>query len=128
MRTAQIRRRAERFGRRAEAAAIVWLMAKGYRIIARRWRGSAGEIDIVARRGRLIAFVEVKARPDRAAGLEAITTEKRRRLARAAANWIAANPAYAGFDMRFDVILIAPWRLPSHLCHAFETTDRALIP
>ena len=125
--TASARRRAERFGRMAESAAIAWLVLKGFRILARRWRGPAGEIDIVARRGRLVAFVEVKARPDHAAGLEAVTAEKRRRLTRAAANWIAANPAYAGFDMRFDLILIAPWRLPSHLCHAFETTDRSII-
>ena len=66
------RKRAESRGRRAEWIAVWWLRLFGYRVLARRARQRVGEIDIVARRGRTLAFVEVKARPDRAQAAEAV--------------------------------------------------------
>lgn len=117
------RRRRERRGRRAEAVAAVLLRLKGYRILATRVRTPAGEIDIVARRGGVVAFVEVKARGTADAAAEAIGRRQRRRIARAAAHFIAAHPVYAAETLRFDAILVAPWRPPRHLISAWSESD-----
>ena len=114
------RRLAERRGRRAETLAAWFLRAKGYRVLARRTRTPVGEIDLIARRGRLIAFVEVKQRPSLAEGVEAVTPAGRRRIVRAASFWLAAHPAAAGLDLRFDVVICMPGRLPRHIPHAFD--------
>ncbi len=119
------RRRAERRGRRAELLAAWLLRTKGYRILARRYRTGVGEIDLIARRGSLIAFVEVKQRPSQAEAAEAVTPAARRRIARAASLWLAANPAAAGLDLRFDVIMCVPGRLPRHLRGAFDAAGAA---
>lgn len=116
-----LRRAAERRGRRAEALAAWLLRLKGYRVLARRYRTHAGEIDLIVRRGRSVVFVEVKERPDEVAALEAITHTARRRIARAAALWVSRNPAAAGLDQRFDVILACPGRLPRHLPAVFDS-------
>jgi putative endonuclease len=123
--TTERRVAAERGGRRAEALAAWLLRLKGYRILARRYRTPAGEIDLVVRRGRLIAFVEVKHRADEAAALDAVTPASRRRIANAAALWIARNPAAATFDQRFDVIVSRPGRLPRHIPSAFDAEGRS---
>ena len=114
------RRQAERRGRRAEAWAAWLLRAKGYRILARRYRTPAGEIDLIARRGRQIVFVEVKQRGDEAAAYAAITPRGRQRIARAAAIWLSQHPAAAAFDRRFDVIVALPRRLPRHHPAVFD--------
>lgn len=119
------RQQAERRGRRAEALAAWALRLKGYRILARRWRVPVGEIDLVARRGRLIAFVEVKQRASETEGVEAVTPAAQRRIARAASVWLAAHPDAAGFDCRFDVIVCVPGRLPRHIAGAFDATGIA---
>jgi putative endonuclease len=119
------RRRAERRGRRAEAVAAWGLRLKGYRILARRYRTPVGEIDLVAGRGRVIAFVEVKSRATLADAAEAVTAAGRRRIARAAAAWLAAHPSAAGRDLRFDVIVAAPRRLPRHLRGVFDAGGSA---
>lgn len=106
---------AERRGRRAETLAAWWLRAKGYRIIERRFRVGPGEIDLVARRGRTIAFVEVKARENRTAAAEAVTAHQRRRIAAAAAVWLGRHSEHGRRDMRFDAVLVTPRRLPLHL-------------
>jgi putative endonuclease len=111
---------AERRGRRAEAWAAWLLRAKGYRILSRRYRTPAGEIDLIARRGRQIVFVEVKQRADTAAAIDAVTAKSRRRIARAAAVWVSHHPAAAAFDRRFDVIVALPRRLPRHLVAVFD--------
>lgn len=113
-------RRAWRDGLRAESVASWWLRLKGYRILARRFRVPAGEIDLVARRGRVLAVVEVKERAglDRAA--EAVSAKQRHRISRAAAAFLQQNPAQAAFDLRFDVVLIAPGRRPRHLPDAWR--------
>ncbi|HSV29649.1 MAG TPA: YraN family protein [Candidatus Omnitrophota bacterium] len=111
-------------GRRAESLAALWLRLKGYRILARgsvTGRGTgAGEIDIVARRGRVVAFVEVKARPSRDEALEAITAAQRRRIMRAAETFLSRHPELAGCDMRFDAVLVVPNRLPRHISDAWR--------
>ncbi len=119
------RRGAERRGRRAETLAAWLLRAKGYRILARRYRVAVGEIDLIARRGRTIAFVEVKQRQSRAEAAEAVTAAGRRRVARAASLWLAAHPAAAALDLRFDVIMCVPGRLPHHLPGAFDAGGAA---
>lgn len=108
------RQRAERGGRRAEAAAALWLQLKGWDILARRVRTPVGEIDLVARRGRTVAFVEVKARST-AAGAELSLDEFRLRRVAAAANALAPRFVLAGDDMRIDAVFIVPWRFPRHL-------------
>ena len=114
------RRVAERRGRRAERLAAWYLRCKGYRILARRFRTSVGEIDLIARRGRLVAFVEVKQRVSLAEAAEAVTLTGRRRIARAASAWLSANPAAAALDLRFDVVICLPGRLPRHIAGAFD--------
>ena len=86
------RRGAHRFGLKAESIAALLLRLKGYSILARRFTVSGGEIDLIARRGGSIAFVEVKARADLDAAAGAIGATKRRRIARAARVWLARNP------------------------------------
>src|SRR5260221_9525361 len=113
------RQRAEGRGRRAEAIAAWFLRLKFYRILARRYRTPVGEIDLIARRGRTIVFVEVKQRPSEAEGLDAVTPAASRRIARAADLWMAAHPAAADFDQRFDIVVAIPRRLPRHLTGVF---------
>jgi putative endonuclease len=105
----------DRTGRRAEDRAVLWLRLKGWRIVERRWRTPVGEIDLVARRGGVLAFVEVKARPDRAAGLLALQPRQQRRLRRAAEFWLSGHPRDGNLTLRFDLVVIAPWRLPLHV-------------
>lgn len=113
------RKHAEARGRRAEALSTWLLRAKGYRILARRFRTRAGELDIVARRGRTIAFVEVKARADLEAAILSITPRQQARIMRAALLFVASRPGLAALNMRFDVMLAAPWRLPVHMRNAW---------
>jgi len=113
------RRRAERAGRLAEGLGALLLRAKGYRILARNWRASVGEIDIVACRGRTLAFVEVKRRATMRDAAEAIGHRQTQRIRRAAEAFLAANPKCANMHARFDVMLIAPWRWPSHIASAW---------
>ena len=109
-----------RLGVSAESVASVFLAAKGYRTLAKRWRSPAGEIDLVIKRGRLIAFVEVKARKGLDAAAESVLLRQRRRIAAAAEAWLAAHPEHAGYDMRFDAVLVSPGRIPQHIIAAFE--------
>lgn len=114
------RRRAYRRGLTAESRAALALMLKGYRILGRRVRTGAGEIDLVAVRGRIVAVVEVKARADLATALEAVGPRSRARLARAAHAWLSRNPRFAGHTIRFDIVAVRPGRWPLHLANAFE--------
>lgn len=107
-------------GRRAELIAAWWLRLNGYRILARGFRVPVGEIDLVARRGRTIALVEVKARADLETAHAAIGNRQRRRIERAAASFLQRYPALARCDIRFDVVLLAPGRRPRHLTDAWR--------
>lgn len=118
------RQRAERGGRRAEILVAWYLRLRFYRVIARRYRTPAGEIDLIVRRGRTIVFVEVKQRADADSGLEAVTATTRRRIARAAKHWLAAQPAAAGCDLRFDVVVALPRFRVHHLRAAFDGDGR----
>lgn len=118
------RRRAHRLGLTAEWLAVLALRMKGYRILARRFKAPTGEIDIVARRGGVLAFVEVKARPTPEAAREAVTGRQRARIAAAARSFLAARPF--GLPpaelriLRFDLVLVQPRRWPRHIPGAWE--------
>lgn len=124
------RKIARSFGMRAETLACLLLMAKGYRILARNYTIKGGEIDVIARRGQTIAFVEVKARPSFEQAAIAIQAQKVRRISLAARVWLGRNPWAAGYTWRGDAVFIAPivlsktvsWRVswPQHLIAAFE--------
>jgi putative endonuclease len=106
------RRRAETRGRGAETLAALLLMLKGHRILARRQRTSVGEIDLIARKGNALIFVEVKARATRDAGREALMPRQRQRITRAAEAFVGGRPDLAGLIWRFDLIVVAGgWRL-----------------
>ena len=111
-----------RTGLSAESRCAAWLLAKGYRILARRFRSRAGEIDIIARRRGVTAFVEVKARATLDEAAYAVTEVQQQRIIAAAELWLARHPQSANDDLRFDAMLIAPGRLPRHLVAAFDAT------
>ena len=111
---------AERHGHRSETIAAWWLRLKLYRIVARRYRTAAGEIDLIVRRGRVLAFVEVKARADFRAATEAVSPRQRHRIARAAGQFLAARPDLAGLDQRFDALLIVRRTWPRHVPGAWR--------
>ena len=108
------RQAAERRGRAAETIAAWWLRLHGWRIVARRAKTPLGEVDLIARRGRTLAFVEVKARATGAALDFALDRHRLQRVA-AAAQLLAPRFARAGDDLRIDALFIAPARLPRHL-------------
>jgi len=112
-----------RTGLSAESRAAAYLMAKGYRILARRFRTPHGEIDLVARRRNLLAFVEVKARATLDEAAFAVTPRQQLRIINAAQAWLVAHPEHAEFELRFDAILIAPRSLPRHLLAAFDASS-----
>lgn len=113
------RRAAERRGRRSETWAALLLMAKGYRILGRRVRTHAGEIDLVARApSGVICFVEVKARSTPASAAEALGVRQQARIVRAAELFLAKRPGLASNGMRFDTVMVAPW--PKHIRDAWR--------
>jgi putative endonuclease len=111
-----------RTGISAESRAAAYLMAKGYRILAKRYRTPHGEIAIVARRRNLIAFVEVKARATLDDAAFAVTPRQQQRIIDAAQGWLVAHPEHAELELRFDAMLIAPRSLPRHLLAAFDAS------
>ena len=111
-----------RLGLSAESRAAMFLIAKGYRIVARRWKTPFGEINIIAHRRRALVFVEVKARDRADEAAEAVTERTKRRIVAAAELWLADDPDDNERDIRFDVILVAPGRLPQHIANAFDAS------
>jgi putative endonuclease len=111
-----------RTGLSAESRASAWLMAKGYPILAKRFRTPYGEIDIVAKKRNLLTFIEVKARASFDEAAYAVTPRQQARIIDAAKAWLMAHPEHAEFEMRFDAMLIAPGRLPRHLLAAFDAS------
>ncbi len=109
---------ARRSGRAAEVVAALWLMAAGWRILGLRLKAHGVEIDILARRGEVLAVVEVKARPTLAEALDAVGWTQRRRLRRAA-EAMAQRPGLNGLAIRLDLIAMAPRRLPRHIPNAW---------
>jgi putative endonuclease len=110
--------KARRSGRAAEVVAVVWLMAAGWRILGMRLKTHGVEIDILARRGEVLAVVEVKARATLAEALEAVGWAQRKRLRRAA-EAISQRPGLNGLAVRLDLIAMAPRHLPRHIANAW---------
>ena len=101
----------------AESRAAAWLIAHGYRILARRWKSPLGEIDIIAARRHTL----IKARATLDSAAESVAERQKHRIAAAAEAWLASYPQPTIRDMRFDAILVAPGRLPRHIPAAFES-------
>ena len=113
-------RRSGASGRRSEWLAILWLSAKGYRLLARRFGGKGGEIDLIVTRGRTVAFVEVKARGRIEDAMAAITPAKRRLIEARVRQWLARNAWAMEHHLRADAVFIAPWRAPRHVPAVFD--------
>jgi putative endonuclease len=113
------RRKALRRGRTSEYVAAFFLILKGYRIAALRYRTKLGEIDIVARKGDLAVFVEVKARRDEAGAVDAVSLAAQRRIRAASDLWLARQADHARLSQRYDIVAIMPRRLPKHFRDAF---------
>jgi putative endonuclease len=114
-------------GRFGESLAAWWLRLKGYRILARDYRTPVGEIDLVARRGRVLAIVEVKARPSLEQAAESLGSRQRRRIERAAEVFLQRHPALQACDLRFDALLISPLNRPRHMIDAWRDAGDAGI-
>jgi putative endonuclease len=108
------RRSAEQRGRWAEWLAEWWLRAKGYRVLDRRARTAAGEIDLVAQRGEYLAFIEVKARASMKAAQVAMGFRQQARIIRAASLWRARYPGFQRYQPRYDLFLVTRGRWPVH--------------
>lgn len=113
------RRKAYRRGHHSEWLAALALMAKGYRILARRYRTRLGEIDLIARRGDVVLIVEVKARRSLVEAMEAIARQSERRIEAAADIWLSRQPDFGRFSVRFDMVAVLPWRWPVHVENVF---------
>ena len=113
------RQRAERGGRRAERLAALWLQLKGWKILGRRVRTPVGEVDLIARRGRTVAFIEVKARATAEEAGWALDEWRLRRVA-AAAEALAHRYAREGDDIRLDAVFVVPRRLPRHMANIWH--------
>jgi putative endonuclease len=109
-------------GLSAESRAAMLLIAKAYRILARRWKTPFGEIDIVAGRRKTLVFVEVKARATLDEAIEAVSERSQRRIIDAAHMWLSQHPQHADADVRFDVIVVAPGKMPRHIINAFDAS------
>ena len=114
------RHRAQRRGVLAERLCRWHLRLRGWRIVAADWRCPSGEIDILARRGGVLAIIEVKSRSDIASAAASVAPRQRRRIARAASAFLLMRPDLAELALRFDVMLVAPFRPPRHLPDAWR--------
>ena len=118
--TRAARRRAWRLGHWAETVCVGDLALRGYRVLARRVRYPVGEIDIVARRGGVLAIIEVKARPSLAEAAESISPRQQQRIRRAAEAFLGTHPGLGGLTVRFDAMLLVPGRWPVHVADAWR--------
>ncbi len=109
--TRSARQQAERAGRRAEWLAALAYGLRGYQVLARRFRTPGGEIDIVARRGGALAFIEVKARRNHDAAIASVTPVARRRIEQAARSFLARHPHLAHLDVRYDIAAVSGARV-----------------
>lgn len=113
------RERAYRRGVFAETLVALLLRLQGHTIVARRYKTPVGEIDLVALKGKRLAFIEVKRRKTTEDAAWTLPAKQRRRIVRAAQYWLAGHPNYTGHDIAFDVVLAAPWTLPRYIANAF---------
>lgn len=103
----------------AERRAAWYLRLKGYGILAMRYKTRVGEIDVIARRGKTVVFIEVKHRQNKTAAMEAVHADNQARVRRAAELYLQKYPRYTGHNMRFDVLVFAPRTWPQHIQNAF---------
>ena len=115
-----LRRLRERKGRRAENAAALWLQLKGYRILDRRARTPACEIDLIAVKKNMLVFIEVKLRARQDAALESVTPALRRRIEQAARIWATSRHKLRDHVWRFDIMLLSPGKFPRHMRDAWR--------
>ena len=115
----QLRQKAQKRGNRGEWLAAIALRLKGYRIIERGFRTKLGEIDIIARKGDLVAIIEVKARRDVSSAVDAVGYEAQRRISNAANIWLSKQRDYERLSIRFDIIAVVPGNWPKHMPNAF---------
>lgn len=109
------RRRAYKRGHRSEWLAALSLRLKGYRIVATRFKTKSGEVDIIARRGKLILMVEVKARDSVEQAMDAVTQTALRRIEAAGDEWLIRQKNYASLSIRYDLVACLPRRWPIHI-------------
>ena len=128
MRDLAARRAAESRGRAAERLCALRLRLTGWRILARRYATPVGELDIIAKRGALIAFIEVKHRRDVHGALETITARQRMRIERAATVFLSRYPKWRKLVLRFDVMVVTPWRWPRRLSDAWRPDGVGTVP
>ena len=116
-----IRRHRHQRGIMAEIIAACWLQLKAYQILHRRYKTPVGEIDLVARRGQTLVFVEVKSRHTHDAAAAALHMHNQKRIIRAAGYYLVAHPQFNGYTMRFDAMLLSGrLRPPKHIVQAFD--------
>jgi putative endonuclease len=111
--------RAHRRGHRGESFAALALGLKGWRIIAKRYKTPLGEIDLIARRGNLIAMVEVKARSSFRGAMDSVTPSAQKRIIDSADLWLGRQKDAGQLSIRFDIVAVVPWRWPIHVAGAF---------
>ncbi len=111
---------ARQSGRRAEYIAALWLILKGYRILGFRLKTPQGEIDLLARRGKVLAVIEVKSRLRLDDALDAVSPDQRERLHRAATMLAARRPGLKDLEVRLDLLALAPGRWPCHIRSAWS--------
>lgn len=122
-RSREARQAAWKRGRWAERMASWLLRLKGYRIVARDFRTPVGEVDLIARRGHILALIEVKRRATLAEAADAIGFRQRQRIARAAEAFRQRRPDLAHLQPRFDALLLTPGRWPRHIIDAWRDAD-----
>ena len=118
-RTKKSKVKSYRFGVFAEQIVVLILIFSGHRIIARRMKTVFGEIDIIANRGNNLVFIEVKARADNS-NVEVVSSRQTERIVNASLLFIAKRPELASLNMRFDLVLVSPWRWPKFIKNAWE--------
>ncbi|WP_454748698.1 YraN family protein [Ciceribacter selenitireducens] len=111
--------KAERRGRLSEYWAALYLLLKGYRIVALRYRTRAGEVDLIARKGNLVVFVEVKARRDEVLAVDAVGAMTQARIRSASDHWLSRQADSHRLSMRYDIVAVLPRRWPRHFIDAF---------
>ncbi len=111
---------AERKGRKGETLAVIFLVLKGYRIIARRYKTKLGEVDIIARRRDVVAMVEVKARATLLEAMDAVDFSSMKRIEAAGDIWLSKQRDYAKINIRYDLIAILPRKWPVHVESLFQ--------
>ena len=118
-RSAGERKKALRRGRASEYLAAFALMLRGYRILAMNYRVKAGEIDIIARRGDLVSFIEVKARASAEQSVFAVGGATQARIRNASLHWLQTRPDGGRLSLSYDIVAVRPWHWPEHFRDAF---------